>query len=41
MYGFAGGNRCGSESRMDGEGLEVAHNGVRGDDGVEMKEASE
>lgn len=34
MYGLAGANRCGTESR-DGEWLEVAHNGVRGDDDVE------
>ena len=35
MYPMAGGNRCGAESRM---GLEVAHNGVRGDDVVEVNE---
>jgi len=26
---------------MGGEGLKIAHNGVRGDDGVEVREASE
>ena len=38
----AGGNRCGSEKQIiNGEGLEIAHNGVRGDDVVEVREASE
>ena len=36
---LAGGNRCGSEKRMDGEGPAVAHNGVRSDDVVEVREA--
>ena len=35
MYALAGGNRYGAESRG---GLESAHNGVRGDDVVEVKE---
>ncbi|NOT97097.1 MAG: outer membrane beta-barrel protein, partial [Nitrospira sp.] len=38
MHTLAGGNRCGSESRMGLEGLEVAHNGVRGDNVVEVNE---
>ena len=39
MYGVAGANRCGSDRRMDGERLEVAHNGVRGDNVVGVREA--
>ena len=39
MSTLAGGNRCGNESRMDGKGLEDAHNGVRGDDVVVVREA--
>ena len=39
MYGLADGNRSGSECRVDEEGLEVAHNGVRGDDVVVVREA--
>jgi hypothetical protein len=35
ICGLAGGNRCGAESRI---GLEVAHNGVRGDNVVEVNE---
>jgi len=31
--------RCGSERRMDGKGLEIAHNDVRGDVVVEMRSA--
>jgi hypothetical protein len=38
---LAGGNRCGSENREDGEGWVIAHNGVRGDDDVEVREARE
>lgn len=38
---WAGGNRCGSEKRMDRRGPAVAHNGVRGDDVVEVREASD
>ena len=30
--------RCGNERRVDGEGLEIAHNGVRGDEVVEVRE---
>jgi hypothetical protein len=41
MYGLTGANRCRSEKRMGGKGLEIAHNGVRGDDVVEVREASE
>ncbi len=33
------GNRSGSVCRVDEEGLEVAHNGVRGDDVVVVREA--
>ncbi|TKB35152.1 MAG: porin [Nitrospira sp.] len=36
MHTLAGGNRCGDENRM---GLEGAHNGVRGDDVVEVSES--
>jgi hypothetical protein len=32
-------NGSGSERQIDGEGLEIAHNGVRGDDVVEVREA--
>ena len=39
MYMSAGGTRCGRESRVGGNGLEVAHNGVRGDDVVVVSEA--
>ena len=38
---LAGGNRCGRESRRDREGLEDAHNGVRGDDVVVVREQDE
>jgi len=38
---WAGGNGCGNERQLVGEGIESAHNGVRGDDGVEVTEASE
>jgi hypothetical protein len=31
--------RCGSERRVDGKGLEIAHNGVRGDEVVEVRSA--
>ena len=31
----SGGNRCGCERRVVGEGLTGAHNGVRGDKDVE------
>lgn len=37
MDTLAGGNQYGSERRMDGERLEVAHNGVRGDDVVVVR----
>ena len=37
----AGGNRCGSEKQVTWEGLEIAHNDVRGDDVVGVREASE
>ena len=39
VHALVGGNRYGCESRMEGEGLEVAHNGVRGDDVVGVREA--
>ena len=32
IYTLVGGNRCERERRMNGEGLEGTHNGVRGDD---------
>ena len=38
---LAGGNRCETESRVDGEGLEGTHNGVRGDDVVVVKKDKE
>ena len=38
---WASGNRCGSERQVAWKGLEIAHNGVRGDDVVEAREASE
>jgi len=38
---LAGGNRCGSEKRVNGERQELAHNGVRGDNDVEVREARE
>jgi len=34
----ADGNRCRNENRMDRHGLEGAHNGVRGDDVVVVRE---
>ena len=34
----AGGNRCESERQVAWKGLEVAHNGVRGDVAVEVRE---
>jgi hypothetical protein len=37
MSSSAGGNRCGSQSGRDREGLEDAHNGVRGDDVVVVR----
>ena len=37
----AGGNRCGSERQVAWKALEIAHNGVRIDDVVEVREASE
>lgn len=36
VHAVAGRNRCGSERRIDGEGLEGTHNGVRGDVVVEV-----
>jgi len=36
----AGGNPCGGESRADDEELEIAHNGVRGDDVVGVRAVS-
>ena len=39
MYLLAGGNRCGAKNRMGMEGLKGAHNGVRGDDVVEVSES--
>jgi len=39
LYMLACGNRCGCECRVDGEWLGVAHNGVRGDDVVVVREA--
>jgi hypothetical protein len=35
VYGLVG-NRDGSERRVGCEGLEIAHNGVRGDNDVEV-----
>lgn len=40
MYMLAGGNRSGSEGRTDEVGREVAHNGVRGDDVVVVREVA-
>ena len=36
MHAVAGRNRCGSQRRVNSEGLEGAHNGVRGDVVVEV-----
>jgi len=35
---WAGGNRCGSEKRLDEEEVAIAHNGVRDDDDDEVRE---